>query len=110
MRKIESLMNQAIANNAKSWKSGNTKVVTNSEGYSHVYLHNNHIATVSDNNVTLYDGGWQSVTTKSRLNAILAMFGADGECVYQRAYQWYVKVLTNGTLTEVPFVNGLKFA
>ena len=118
MRKIESLMCQAISNGAKSWKSGNTKVVTNTEGYSHVYLHGNHIATVAQNSVTIYDGGWQSNTTKSRLNAILSVFGMQRQCdtycspegVFQKAYQWYVRVIQNGELVTVPFVNGFKFA
>ena len=64
MRQIEAQMVQAIANN-QDWRLANTKVVNTSEGYSHVYLHNNHIAT-KDDTVILYDGGWQSVTTKSR--------------------------------------------
>ena len=91
MRKIESQMNNAITNGAKSWKSGNTKVVTTTEGYSHVYLHNNHIATVTDHSIVMYDGGWQSNTTKSRLNAILTEHGAPSDRVFQKDFQWYVQ-------------------
>ena len=100
MRKIEHQMINAIIGKAKDWKSGNTKVCTNSEGYTHVYLHNNHIATVSDNGIILYDGGYQSNTTKSRLNAVLFAF-SDTVRVFQKDFQWYIS-----DDTTVPFHNG----
>ena len=34
-----------------------------------VFLHGNKIAEIGDDSLTLFDGGWQSNTTKSRLNA-----------------------------------------
>jgi hypothetical protein len=49
-----------------------------------VTLHGNKIAEVGDGFVTLFDGGWQSNTTKSRLNAILSVHGIKGEGVFQR--------------------------
>ena len=59
MRKIEEQMNNAIAN-SKDWKNGNTEVV-NCNGESFVYLHGNHIATLGDDFVRIFDGGWQSL-------------------------------------------------
>ena len=105
MRKIEHQMVNAIIGKAKDWKSGNTKVCTNSEGYTHVYLHNNHIATISDVGVTLYDGGWQSNTTKSRLNAILFAFNG-GWSVFQKNFEWFVR---DYTITQ-PFHSGFVLA
>ena len=70
MRKIETLMNVAISNNHEYWSKANTSVET-IDGVSYVRLHGNLIAEVDDNGIKLYDGGWQSNTTKSRLNAIL---------------------------------------
>ena len=65
MRKIEQQMIQAIKDN-KDWKLDNTRVEYYPESSSScVYLHGNHIATVTDTDVTIYDGGWQSNTTKS---------------------------------------------
>ena len=64
MRKIEREMCAAIKNN-KNWKSGNTSVHFNEEyGTTTVYLHDNLIAIVSDNDVEIFDGGWQTNTTK----------------------------------------------
>jgi hypothetical protein len=69
MRKIERLMNAAISD-SKDWKLDNT-MVTTVNGVSHVFLHGNKIAEVGEGFIVLMDGGWQSNTTKSRLNAIL---------------------------------------
>tara|TARA_B100000524_G_scaffold7585_1_gene4741 strand:+ start:68 stop:415 length:348 start_codon:yes stop_codon:yes gene_type:complete len=91
MRKIESQMCQAIQSNI-DWKSGNTSVHFDSEtGVSIVRLHGNKIATVSDDDMTIFDGGWQSVTTKSRLNALCNEFCITGEGVFQKDFAWYVR-------------------
>ena len=95
MRKIERLMNVAISNNHEYWSKANTSVET-IDGVSYVRLHGNLIAEVDDNGIKLYDGGWQSVTTKSRLNAILSEHGIAGEGVFQKDYQWFIR-LYNGT-------------
>ena len=58
MRKIESLMNRAIAA-GKDWKNANTEVI-NADGVSSVYLHGNLIAEITDDAMKIYDGGWQS--------------------------------------------------
>ena len=106
MRKIESQMCDAVENN-QSKSFGNTSVSTEFET-SNVYLHGNHIAMIGPDFVTLYDGGWQSVTTKSRLNALLNRFGVDGERVFQKDYQWYVHQYNteSGQFEDVPFTNG----
>ena len=71
MRKIETQMNDAISSNA-NWTKANTSVTTQ-DGVSAVRLHGNLIAEIGDNFIRLFDGGWQSNTTKSRLNAILSV-------------------------------------
>jgi len=88
MRKIERLMNTAISA-CKSWKSANTEVVTETDGISVVYLHGNRIAEIGDDFIRLFDGGWQSNTTKSRLNAILSAHGA-GESIFQKNWEWFI--------------------
>ena len=71
MRKIEQQMNSAVANN-KNWSSANTTVHYNEEnGESIVRLHGNKIAVIGDDFLQIFDGGYQSVTTKSRLNALI---------------------------------------
>ena len=82
-------MCQAIQSN-KNWKSGNTEVITN-DTVSNVYLHGNLIATVTETDMTIFDGGWKSVTTKSRLNALCDEFCITGEGVFQKDFLWYVR-------------------
>lgn len=113
MRKIESQMCQAIHNN-ENWSSGNTQVVTN-DTVSNVYLHGNLIATVTDTDMTIFDGGWRSNTTKSRLNALCQEFCISGECVFQKDFLWYVNKFVgciNGqnVFKTEDFVSGYLFA
>lgn len=87
MRKIEQLMNDAITA-SKDWRMDNTEVV-NEGGVSTVYLHYNKIAEIGDTWLCLFDGGHQSNTTKSRLNAILRVHG-NGEGIYQKNFKWFI--------------------
>ena len=116
MRKIESQMCAAVQSN-KNWKSGNTEVTIDKEtNTSSVYLHGNLIATVTDNDMTIYDGGWQSVTTKSRLNALCQEFCIAGEGVFQKDFQWFVRKfvgqssITGKVFNVDDFTNGYVFA
>jgi len=104
MRKIEQQMNTAISNN-QNWQSANTAVTLDDNGDSKVFLHGNHIATVGENFIQLFDGGWQSNTTKSRLNAILSTHGIAGECVFQKNFDWFLG-LSDGT--AIPFFSGMR--
>ena len=92
MRKIESQMLTAIRNN-DNWQSANTSVHYNEENdVSIVRLHGNKIAEVGDDFVQIFDGGWQTTTTKSRLNVIINEFCngvTDG--VFQKNFQWFIK-------------------
>ena len=107
MRKIETLMNAAI-NNSKDWKLANTEVeYFSGMDISRVYLHGNLIAEVGPTYIQLFDGGWQSVTTKSRLNAILSEHGIPGEGVLQKNYQWFFQSKDYGT---IPFFSGMRIA
>ena len=92
MRKIEQQMNDAVANN-KNWQSANTSVHYNEEnGVSIVRLHGNKIAEIGDDYLQIFDGGWQTTTTKSRLNALIDRFcNAVTDGVFQKDYQWYVR-------------------
>ena len=91
MRKIEQQMNRAIVNR-NNWSNSNTQVNYNSNtDCSSVYLHGNQIATVDHitNALKLNTGGWYSVTTKSRLNAILDQL-ITGARVFQRDFNWFL--------------------
>ena len=105
MRKIERLMNAAITA-GKDFKLDNTEVVSCSH-VSDVYLHGNLIARIGETWIELFDGGWQSNTTKSRLNAILSEHGIPGEGIFQKNYQWFFKSNDYGV---IPFFSGMRIA
>ena len=91
-------MNNAIRAK-KNFTGSNTTVRTfcdiNGEE-SKVFLHGNHIATYDHVNkeLALFDGGWQSVTTKSRLNALCDEF-ATGFGVFQKNWEWFISDFQN---------------
>jgi hypothetical protein len=107
MRKIERLMNAAITAK-KDWKLDNTEVqYFSGHDISRVYLHDNLIAEIGPTYVQLFDGGWQTVTTKSRLNAILKEHGLPSEGVFQKAGEWFFNSNDYGT---IPFFSGMRLA
>ena len=109
MRKIEREMIAAVEacldGSERTWRSGNTEVTTHHHGVAGepgyertvvVRLHDNVIAEFDSalngargcRGLKLRDAGWQTNTTKSRLNALLGAF-RKGSCIYQKAGQWY---------------------
>ena len=102
MRKIETQMNNAIKSQ-KNWAGSNTTVITEDD-ISTVMLHGNHIATYyhDTKELALFDGGWQSNTTKSRLNALCYEF-ATGFGVFQKNFNWFISDFSG---TAKPFFDG----
>lgn len=102
MRKIEKLMNAAITA-GKDFKLANTEVVACSNVVD-VYLFDNLIARIGETWIELFDGGHQTATTKSRLNAILSEHGCPGEYVFQKNFDWFV----NYQGAPIPFFSGMR--
>ena len=120
MRKIETQMIAAIKNSI-DWKSANTEVINFYDDekqlvVTSVYLHGNLIAEVDDCSLKLFDGGYQSKTTKSRLNALLSEFGytcgTKREYVFQKQFEWFVNFVDAKTeqMMTIPFVDGMRLA
>ena len=110
MRNIERQMIDAVKGNI-NWSKDNTSVIFE-DGISSVYLHGNLIAEVDDDSIKLYDGGYQTQTTKSRLNALLSEFGYSTEHVFQKQFEWFISIfdLTEKTMRTIPFTNGMRLA
>ena len=110
MRKIEQDMNTAIRYRRNMAKQ-NTSVrcFKNRDGITtemDVFLHGNHIASLdtATHKLTIKDGGWQSVTTKSRLNALLDEF-VPSMGIFQKNWEWFVSDRLTGQV--VPFISGM---
>ena len=90
MRKLERQMNRALVSK-NNWAGSNTTVTYNdSTNCSSVLLHGHNIATLdhTTNALKLSSCGYETVTTKSRLNAILEELMC-GCRVYQKKFEWF---------------------
>ena len=97
-------MNFAVSNKG-NWSGSNTQVTFNENtNCSQVRLHGHLIATFDHSTQALKidSCGWQSVTTKSRLNALLeeVKYGCK---VFQKNFDWFVRY--NGQTTD--FFDGM---
>jgi hypothetical protein len=115
MRKIETAIINAINEKRTCNLSQRDRVEYTSDASvnfdkSEVFLHGHRIATVyhTDKRVTVWDCGWQTVTTKSRLNAILTTYV--GKRIFQRDYVWYVADYTTRNEPTVDFESGTTYA
>ena len=86
MRVVEHKMCKAVQS-FRGMRCGNTEVKI-VDGKAAVYLHGNFIAEYSQAGLFIQDCGWQTTTTKSRLNALLRMVG--GGRISQTKFQWYI--------------------
>ena len=109
MRKIERDMNTAIRYRRNMSKQNTMVKCFKTNGVTtdiDVFLHGNHIASLdtATHKLTIKDGGWQSVTTKSRLNALLDEF-VPSMGIFQKNWEWFVSDRLSGSV--VPFVSGM---
>ena len=91
MRKLEKQMNFALSNKS-NWAGSNTTVSYNENtNCASVLLHGHQIATLDHNTnaLKLSSCGYETVTTKSRLNAILdeVKYGCR---VFQKQFEWFI--------------------
>jgi hypothetical protein len=112
MRLIEQQMCSAVINK-NDWRKDNTEVMYSpSRDVCCVYLHKNLIATIDNNTVEVYDGGWQSKTTKSRLNALInGLCDGVSQGVYQHEFEWFIyDSCDEYKRTDIDFENGYTFS
>ena len=83
-----------ITNNAvnafkagREFKGSNTKVIVEGDKIR-MYLHDNLIAQRSNTVLTITSAGWETNTTKERLNGVLQAFSLP--TIYQKNFVWYI--------------------
>ena len=82
--------------------ANNTYLTRLESGGVAIKLHSTNILTIDESDtVTVETGGWQTVTTKARLNEYLP----DGFRIYQERGQWYWETPKEN---RVPFTKGDK--
>lgn len=73
------------------------------DGSVGIELHSTYVVKIhEDGTYTLNSGGWQTSTTKDRINQY------SPKRVYQRQFQWYVSWKgASGCTNEFPFIDGM---
>ena len=59
---------------------------------------NTNIVNWDENSISLNSDGWQTVTTKKKMNQTSGMFGLDFQ-VFQKDFDWFVR-LPNGSIVD----------
>lgn len=80
------------------------EVLDNDGNVIAIRLHDTNIITYQGHKVTLDSGGWQTMTTKARLNRYLP----DGVSISQKNFDWFVHDTRDNTVK--PFTDGMTIA
>ena len=89
---------------AKKFSKSNMKVevlpnvtILKYQGNSIAYKYNDPKSTIAITNC-----GWETTTTKERLNGVIKLSGVNNKGIYQKNWQWYLDGKEwNGDLTEL---------
>ena len=95
MRKITRKALDAFNNN-RPFKQGNTCVEIDVLNMVSLLLHDFRIAWKTNCATYINDRGWQTNTTKERLNAI------DGVYIYQKNFTWYLSTPKHDNIEMIP--------
>ena len=79
----------------------NTLEVTYADNHKAIRLHDTDIISYIDDDIILDSGGWQTVTTKNRINQYLPDYQ-----VYQKNFDWFV-IKVNDWDNPKPFKDGM---
>ena len=83
-----------------------TNIVT-LEGLTSVIYHNTAVVQFNRDKIILNSDGWETVTTKTRMNQASNQYGLGFE-VYQVNYSWYVDYRDKcGEWETIPFTDGM---
>lgn len=77
---------------------GNTYKIETPTGFI-IRYHNTNIIVKENNSLKIYNGGYETRTTKERINEFLPM----GYYVFQKSYNWFLKLPDDKI---IPFENG----
>ncbi len=107
MRKIERQLITAINTPGSKLNSSNTQVRwSDDQAVVEVLLHGHIIASINfaKSTLVLSACGWETTTTKSRLNAILSDL-VPGARIFANKFEWFISL--NDKIVEFCFVDGV---
>jgi hypothetical protein len=68
---------------------GVATIIYRNNGFTCVKYHQTDVVKFSPVEIILNSGGWQTATTKTRMNQASNQFGL-GYCVFQKDFKWFV--------------------
>lgn len=80
-----------------------TTVIDDGEGFTACIYHQTKVVRWSEDSVILNSGGYQSATTKTRMNEVSREYGL-GYHVFQKDHVWFVQLPSGET---VEFTDGM---
>lgn len=86
-----------------------TTITTQDDGTTCVQYHNTIVVSFTRHTITLYTGGWRTVTTRTRMNQTAKQFDL-GFHVYQKDFQWFVVLYIKGKYdwdNAMPYVGNI---
>ena len=101
MRKITQEAVEAMYHRNK-FKKSNTQIVVDGD-YSAMFLHGNKIAEIDNYQLFICSKGWNTNTTKERLNGVLGhLFRYYGYIpkIVQKDFEWFIEIYQPSTLTN----------
>ena len=111
MRKVERQMITAINTPGSKLNSSNTQVRwSDDQAFVEVLLHGHIIASINwaKSTMVLSACGWETSTTKSRLNAILSDL-VPGARIFAKSFDWFI-TSNDGSTAEFDKVDGVAFS
>lgn len=89
MRKIEEQIIEAIKDRTFSGRLSIRDEIRNDSGYTNYVLHNTKVCIINwtKKSIEFTAGGWETPTTKSRINAIMGHFKLGR--IYQKDFVWH---------------------
>ena len=92
---------------ARTDKVGTHKTaIYHSDGYTCIRYHSTEVVKFNDDEIILNSGGWQTNTTKSRMNKVSDAFQL-GFRVSQRQHEWFVDYFANEIGDTYSFNDGM---
>lgn len=89
--------------NANSRKIGNNTYLIRRDSYIAIKLHNTEIIQYYPDKIVLNTGGWNTVTTKARMNEYLDNFS-----IWQEKSRWYIH--SYGEQNKIPYYDGIELS
>lgn len=80
-----------------------SSLATGDEGYRTIFYHDTAVVRFNSNEIILNDGGWKTLTTKTRMNQVSKNYGL-GYQVFQKNHDWFVEY--RGQV--IPYSSGMR--